>query len=58
MNKKVVFLSPDDTVEKASEFFARTGQNPIPVTNESGGLIGIISRSDLIKLFSTRHIDA
>jgi CBS domain-containing protein len=58
MNSQVVTVSPETDINELAEIFGTKRVNPIPVVDESNKLVGIISRSDLIKLFSTRHIDA
>ncbi len=55
MNQKTPFASPDMTIEDLSELFSE-GANPIPVTNQANKLVGIVSRSDLIKLVSPNAI--
>lgn len=58
MNKKVITISKDTEIAELAETFATKRVNPIPVVNDEGDLIGIISRSDLIKLFSKKHLYA
>jgi len=50
MNRDVFFAQSDMPVEELAEAFAKYNQNPIPVTNQSNKLLGIVSRSDLVKL--------
>lgn len=50
MNRDIFFAEPTMSVEELAEAFAKYGQNPIPVTDHSNQLLGIVSRSDLIKL--------
>lgn len=57
MNRSVVTAKEDQTLEDLAEIFAIKRVNPIPVTDANGILIGIVSRSDLIKLFSRKSID-
>lgn len=57
MNRSVVTASPDLTLEQLAELFATKRVNPIPVVDDNYNLIGIVSRSDLIKLFSQKHIE-
>ncbi len=56
MNQKVPFARPDTTLEKLAGMFAQERVNPIPVTDEANKLLGIISRSDLIKFFSPTEV--
>lgn len=57
MNSNIVTASPEDSIEKLSELFATKRVNPIPVVDEGFKLVGVISRSDLIKLFSRNNIE-
>lgn len=50
MTGEVVTVSPYLEVEKAAEIFVSQHINPLPVV-ESGRLVGIISRADIVKLF-------
>jgi CBS domain-containing protein len=50
MNQNVFFASSDMPAEKLAEAFIRENQSPIPVTDANHKLLGIVSRSDLIKL--------
>jgi CBS domain-containing protein len=52
MNQDVPFARPDTTLEQLATMFAEKRANPIPVTDATNKLLGIISRSDLIKFFS------
>lgn len=52
MNQDVPFARPDTTLEQLATMFAEKRANPIPVTDETNKLLGIISRSDLIKFFT------
>lgn len=56
MNKNIVTTDADMELTELAEMFATKRVNPIPVVDKKKKLIGIISRSDLIKLFSTKHI--
>ncbi|HRY63199.1 MAG TPA: CBS domain-containing protein [Patescibacteria group bacterium] len=51
MTHPVVTLSPDDQVARAAEIMAQKKINPLPIVDASGCLVGIISRSDIVKLF-------
>jgi predicted transcriptional regulator len=50
MNQDVAFVRPELGADDLAEIFSRLDQNPIPVTDESNHLVGIVSRSDLVKL--------
>ncbi len=52
MTAPVVAVTPDTMVEESARIFSEKHINPLPVVNQAGKLIGIISRSDIIKLFS------
>lgn len=58
MNRQVISVSPDTELAELAEIFATKRVNPIPVVDQNQKLIGIISRSDLIKLFSKKHLSA
>jgi len=58
MNSNIVTASPDDTMEHAAELFATKRVNPIPVVDDQFRIVGVLSRSDLIKLFSPKNIEA
>lgn len=58
MNTQVVTARVDTTIQEVAELFATKRVNPIPVIDSGHKLIGVISRSDLIKLFSPKHIKA
>lgn len=56
MNRHVPFVRPDDTLEQLAAVFAEKRVNPVPVTDNQNKLLGIISRSDLIKFFSPSQV--
>lgn len=58
MNTQVVTAQENTTIQELSELFATKRVNPIPVIDKGHKLIGVISRSDLIKLFSPKNIKA
>lgn len=58
MNQDVPFARPDTTLEQLASLFAVKRANPIPVTDPTNMLLGIISRSDLIKFFSPNEVSA
>lgn len=57
MNRTVVTASADMTLEQLAELFASKRVNPIPVVDKDFHMVGIVSRSDLIKLFSQKHVE-
>ncbi len=53
MNKEVLFVGPDESIEGLAKIFADHHRvNPIPVVGEKGELLGIVSRHDLIKFLA------
>lgn len=52
MNQNIPFARPDSTIEEIAHMFAEQRVNPVPVTDSTNKLLGVISRSDLIKFFS------
>jgi CBS domain-containing protein len=55
MNPKVVTVFEDTDIDDLAELFAEKRVNPVPVVDKKGKIIGIISRSDLIKLLSGKQ---
>ncbi|MDP3901756.1 MAG: CBS domain-containing protein [bacterium] len=53
MRKEYLTLSENDSMEKAVELFAAHHVNPMPVINDDGELVGLVSRFDLIKPLMT-----
>jgi CBS-domain-containing membrane protein len=51
MTTAVVAVRPDDTVEHAAKLMYDRGVKRLPVTDESGHLVGIISRADVLSVF-------
>lgn len=52
MNQNVPYARPDSTIEEVARMFAEQRANPVPVTDSTNKLLGVLSRSDLIKFFS------
>lgn len=52
MNQNIPFARPETSIEEVSRMFAEDRVNPVPVTDSTNKLLGVISRSDLIKFFS------
>jgi CBS domain-containing protein len=42
-------LSPDDTVEHAATIMHEQGADRLPVIDESGSLVGIVARGDIVR---------
>jgi CBS domain-containing protein len=51
MSKPAVTISPDASIEALAELMVDQRMNPIPVV-EAGKLVGIVSRSDIIRLMA------
>ena len=51
MTTAVVAVRPDDTVEHAAKLMYDRGVKRLPVTDENGHLVGIISRADVLSVF-------
>ncbi len=53
MNKEPLTFSPEDSFEKALTLFRKHHRvNPIPVVDAEKKIVGIVSRSDIVKMFS------
>ncbi|HYI14951.1 MAG TPA: CBS domain-containing protein [Thermomicrobiales bacterium] len=52
MSSEVVTVSPSTTVREAAGLMYKRRLNPLPVTDERGHLVGIVSRSDIIRLLT------
>ncbi|GAB7110022.1 CBS domain-containing protein [Streptomyces phaeofaciens JCM 4814] len=51
MTAPAVTVRADDTVARAARIMARRNLKGLPVVDEAGGLQGIVSRTDLLKVF-------
>ena len=49
MTTELITVGPDDTLETAAEYLSRYRLGRLPVVNQGMVLLGIISRSDLIR---------
>ena len=52
MSIAVVSIAPDATVAEAARRMHTAGVKRLPVLNEGGRLVGIVSRADLLKVFN------
>ncbi|GAA3760325.1 CBS domain-containing protein [Salinactinospora qingdaonensis] len=52
MTAPVVTAAPEETVEQAATLMHRYRVNRLPVVNTSGALLGILSRSDLVGVYT------
>ena len=50
MTKNPICLAPEDTIEKAAALMMEHGFGGMPVTDENGKLVGIITDSDVFKV--------
>jgi CBS domain-containing protein len=50
----VVTISPATSIQEAAELFSREGFQSLPVVDEAGKLIGIVTSTDLIRHFNKR----
>lgn len=51
MSSPAVTIEPDASLAEAARFMANRGVKRLPVVNEGGELIGIVSRADLVSAF-------
>ena len=52
MSVAVVSIAPDATVAEAARWMHTAGVKRLPVLDEGGRLVGIVSRADLLKVFN------
>jgi CBS domain-containing protein len=57
MTTAVVAVRPEDTVEHAAKLMYDRRVKRLPVTDESGHLVGIISRADVLSVFDRSDED-
>jgi CBS domain-containing protein len=57
MTTAVVAVRPDDTVEHAAKLMYDRRVKRLPVTDENGRLVGIISRADVLSVFERTDHD-
>ena len=56
MTKEVVTVKPEMTIEELARLFTKHNISGAPVVDEAGGLIGIVTENDLIKMEQRLHI--
>jgi CBS domain-containing protein len=49
MNQHIFFAKPENTMEEVAELLSIKDNNPVAVTDKENKLLGIVSRSDLLK---------
>ena len=54
MQKDILAVSPELPVESLEKFFATEAISGAPVQNERGQIVGIVSKTDLVRAFSGR----
>src|SRR3989304_1615937 len=56
MTKEVITVKPEMTIEELARLFTKHDISGAPVVDEAGGLIGIVTENDLIKMEQRLHI--
>jgi CBS domain-containing protein len=54
MQKDILAVSPELPVESLEQFFANEDISGAPVQNERGQIVGVVSKTDLVRAFSGR----
>lgn len=54
MTAKVTTIGPNASIEELAELMVRARVNPVPVVDDAGRLIGIVSRADLIDMMAAQ----
>ena len=49
MSRDVVSIKPDESLEKAATLMVKKNINRLPVIDEKGNLVGLVSRRDIMK---------
>ncbi|HEX5163988.1 MAG TPA: CBS domain-containing protein [Thermomicrobiales bacterium] len=52
MSEEVITVQPTATVRDAASLMYKRRVNPLPVVDEQGRMVGIISRSDIVQLLT------
>ena len=50
MTKKVVTVSPDAELEELATLMVERKVNPVPVVDEDGKIVGIVSQADVVRV--------
>ncbi|HEX3031133.1 MAG TPA: CBS domain-containing protein [Bacillota bacterium] len=56
MTTNVVTVSPETTVEEVAKLITERGISGVPVVEENGNLVGIVSEGDIITRLKNLHI--
>jgi predicted transcriptional regulator len=49
MSKRVFYVKPEDTILEAARIMSKKDVRRLPVIDENGKLVGVISRTDILK---------
>jgi CBS domain-containing protein len=52
MSSPAITIGPDAELEAVAELMVEERVNPVPVVDDAGRLVGIISRSDIVRLMA------
>lgn len=55
MSAPAITLTPDATVQDAATLMYERRVNPVPVVDDAGELVGIVSRSDIVRLMASEE---
>ena len=55
MSAPAITLKPDATVQDAATLMYERRVNPVPVVDDAGELVGIVSRSDIVRLMASEE---
>lgn len=58
MSRRVITISPDDTIEEAAALMLQKKLNCLPVLQHYGALIGIVTKTDLLEILLGRYSQA
>jgi CBS domain-containing protein len=55
MSAPAITLTPDATVQDAATLMYERRVNPVPIVDDAGELVGIVSRSDIVRLMASEE---
>ncbi|MBW2397566.1 MAG: CBS domain-containing protein [Deltaproteobacteria bacterium] len=55
VNRQIVFLSPDDNLIRALEFFGAREFDKLPIVDDDDRLLGHVSYQDIIGFYQREH---